>query len=425
MEKYRRIGFTAGILFCLVLLLLGCKKDQNRQIPILVTFAVSNIKNTSVDSGGNITSEGSEPVKVRGVCWSVLQNPTIAHKDSTTSDGKGPGNFTSTITGMKQGANYYIRAYATSSVGTAYGNQVVAALPAVLPTVTTSLIVAIDAASVKTGGVVTNNGGSKVITRGVTLSNRQNPIVDNKYPLDEGGVGSFTFLIKGLDADSVYYLRAYATNSIGTAYGNELAFTLSKMLLKDADGNYYRYVTIGSQVWMADNLKTTRFRDSSAIALVDGYSSWSNLITPGVCWYNNDEESFKKSYGALYNWATVSSGKLCPTGWHIPSDSEWKILVDRLGGETEAGGKLKETSTLNWKIPNTDATNETAFNALPGGSRSSNGEFGNMNSYGNWWSSTSATGNVAYYRYLYFGNGTATKSFISQKYGLSVRCVKN
>ena len=121
----------------------------------------------------------------------------------------------------------------------------------------------------------------------------------------------------------------------------------------------------------------------------------------------------------------MTSGKLCPTGWHVPTDVDWTILIDRLGGEALAGGKLKESSSVYWKVPNAGATNETLFSALPGGYRFNAGEYGNIGSYGNWWSSTSVNSTVAYYRYLYYGNGTVTRSYISQKYGLSVRCIKN
>jgi len=425
MKKFSILGYIVFTILYLLVIGVSCQKDKGRQNPVLTTFNANNIKTTSVDSGGNISNEGSDPVTARGICWSVNKSPIVRYKDSTTTDGKGPGKFTSVLSGMKPGVNYYVRAYATSFAGTGYGNEVIASLPVSMPTVTTSAIIAINDSTVKCGGVVTSNGGSVVITRGVTLSSRQNPVVDNKYPLDGGGNGSYTVYINNLDPDSVYFLRAYAINGVGTSYGNEISFTLSKMLLKDVEGNYYRYVTIGYQVWMGDNLKTTRFKDSTEIPMVDSYSAWSNLKSPGLCWYNNYEDNNREIYGALYNWETVATGKLCPTGWHVPTDAEWKILSDRLGGEAIAGGKMKESSTLYWKIPNADATNESAFNALPGGSRSYNGEFGNMNTYGNWWSSTPSTGNVAFYRYLYFGNGIMTKSFISQKYGLSVRCVKN
>ena len=239
------------------------------------------------------------------------------------------------------------------------------------------------------------------------------------------GSGSFTSSVTDLAPDAVYYLRAYATNSIGTAYGNELSFSIGKLLVRDMDGNYYHFVTIGSQIWMVENLRTTRYRDSTSIPLVESSTTWSNQVVPGYCWYNDDEALNKNRYGALYNWYAVSSGKLCPVGWHVPSDAEWIKLTDQMGGESLAGGKLKEIGTSHWKNPNVDATNVTGYTALPGGYRTNIGEYVNIGNYGNWWSTTSVITNVANYRYIYFGNGAVTKSFVNQKYGLSVRCLKN
>jgi uncharacterized protein (TIGR02145 family) len=158
---------------------------------------------------------------------------------------------------------------------------------------------------------------------------------------------------------------------------------------------------------------------------MDTGTFWSNQIGPGYCWYGDDEAVNKSKYGALYNWYAVNSGKLCPTGWHVPSDTEWTTLTTFLGGESLAGGKLKEIGVVNWKAPNASASNDTGFTALPGGYRLNTGIYSNIGIYGNWWTSTSVLANVANYRYLYYGNAAVTKSFISQKSGLSVRCLKN
>jgi uncharacterized protein (TIGR02145 family) len=148
--------------------------------------------------------------------------------------------------------------------------------------------------------------------------------------------------------------------------------------LTDVDNNTYKVVKIGTQVWMAENLKTTRYNDGSAIPLVTDNTEWNNLTTPGYSWYNNDSATYAQTYGALYNWYTVETGNLCPTGWHVPSDAEWTTLTDYLGGEAIAGGKLKETGTAHWDSPNTGATDETGFTAFPGGNRTKNGPFSNL-----------------------------------------------
>lgn len=193
----------------------------------------------------------------------------------------------------------------------------------------------------------------------------------------------------------------------------------------DVDGNEYASILIGDQCWMSENLKTTKFKDGTSIPLVTDNSAWSSLITPGYCWYNNDHATYGSTYGALYNWYTVSTGKLCPTGWHVPADTAWTILTTYLGGEPIAGGKLKETGTTHWYNPNTGATNETGFTALPGGGRNIDGAFVNLGSNGYWWSSTEHNTSNAYHRSITYGNHNVYTNNNPKKKGYSVRCIKN
>ena len=142
------------------------------------------------------------------------------------------------------------------------------------------------------------------------------------------------------------------------------------------DGNTYNTIMIGTQTWMKENLKTTTFNDGTSIPLETDATKWAALTSSGYCYYNNDEATYKDTYGVLYNWYTVNTGKLCPSGWHIPIEADWTNLTTFLGGENGAGGKLKESGTSHWINPNSGATNETKFTALPGGERVSvNGSF--------------------------------------------------
>lgn len=197
--------------------------------------------------------------------------------------------------------------------------------------------------------------------------------------------------------------------------------------VKDIDGNVYKTVTIGTQVWMKEDLKTTRYNDGTLIPLVSDNEAWAELTGPGLSWYNNDQAN-KKVYGALYNWYTVGTGKLCPEGWHVPADSEWiklKGFLEEDGFDEDTGNKLKEAGTSHWKSPNSEADNESGFTALPGGYRSYNGSFNYLGISGYWWSSTEykettvCLWNLRYkFSYIYRNIGEKTNGF-------SVRCLKD
>jgi uncharacterized protein (TIGR02145 family) len=199
---------------------------------------------------------------------------------------------------------------------------------------------------------------------------------------------------------------------------------LQAQTVKDCDGNVYKTVKIGTQVWMAENLKTTKYKDGTAIPLVTDDKAWATLTRPAYCWYNNNIVN-KGTYGALYNWYTINTNKLCPFSWHVPSDVEWTTLTTFLGGEDAAGGKLKETGTIHWKSPNTGATNETGFTALPNGYRYESGSFFSIGNYGNWWSSSEFYTGSAYYRLMDYSNGIVSSNGESNRYGYSVRCLKD
>lgn len=196
------------------------------------------------------------------------------------------------------------------------------------------------------------------------------------------------------------------------------------VFVSDSDGNIYTTIKIGKQRWFAENLKTTRYNDGSPISNITSNSSWASINTGSYCWYNNNL-SMKETFGALYNWNAVASGKLCPVGWHVPSDEEWNILAETLGGESIAGGKLKDASSAYWKGQNTDAGNQLNYSALPGGSRILDGSFYNLYLRGSWWSSTEALQNTSYARTLDYEYSTLIRSTFEKPFGLSVRCIKD
>jgi uncharacterized protein (TIGR02145 family) len=193
----------------------------------------------------------------------------------------------------------------------------------------------------------------------------------------------------------------------------------------DMEGNSYKTVKIGTQIWMAENLKSTKYNDGTEIALVPLAKAWNDVLTGAYCWYNNDDAQYRDVYGALYNGYTVMQGKLCPSGWHIPSREEWQLLRDFLGDTTKAGGKLKESGTDHWLSPNKGADNSTGFNALGAGIRYFEGTFSSSQSFSGIWSSTESSQSNLWSTSLYYGDASLGINLRSRKYGFSVRCLKD
>jgi uncharacterized protein (TIGR02145 family) len=198
--------------------------------------------------------------------------------------------------------------------------------------------------------------------------------------------------------------------------------TESLLNIMDYDRNSYPVIKIGTQLWMAENLKTTKLNDGTNIPIIYDNKLWSQMISPGYCSYNNNAGKYKTQYGILYNGYTVSTGKLCPLGWHVPSDEEWQTLTNYIG-KNAAGGKLKKKDT--WMSPNTGATNATGFTALPGGSRGNLGSFMDAGIRGHWWSSSENDQTDVWNRTMSYSNSDVTGNSDHKQSGLSVRCVKN
>lgn len=189
----------------------------------------------------------------------------------------------------------------------------------------------------------------------------------------------------------------------------------------DYDGNVYKTVKIGDQVWMAENLKATTLNDGTNISLVSVDQSWAETDEPAFCGYAKSQDNVE-TYGALYNWAAISTGKLAPEGWHVATKTDWAELIETLGGESQAPGKLKESGTAHWTSPN-DATNSADFTALPGGSRNTEGLFFGLGIDAAWWSATESSDSKAYLFELSIYN--PLESSTDKECGLSVRCLKD
>jgi len=415
---------------------------QSSTLPSVVTTAISNISQTTATGGGNVTSQGTASVTARGICWSTSQNPTIAN--SKTTDGTGTGIFASNLTGLSAATTYYVRAYATSTVGTAYGDQIsftTAEQASNLPVVTTSTITNITQTTATGGGNVTSQGGSLLTAKGICWSTSANPTIDDSKTTQGTTIGTFTSNLTGLLPSTTYYVRAYATNSYGTAYGGQVSFSTtalaSNTFVDPRDSKIYNTITIGSQTWMAENLAYLPAVNSPVESLTNPlyfvYGYTGTNVTDAKANPNYT------SYGALYNWVAASTA--CPTGWTLPTTSQWSTLRDYLIATgknydgTITGNKIAKSMSdvTGWDAssilgtPGNESTtnNSSGFKGLPGGyaDYAFGGSFTLKNQQGSWWTS-SASGNNADAAYLLYNNVEFLKGTTYKAFGYSVRCIK-
>jgi uncharacterized protein (TIGR02145 family) len=405
-------------------------------VPTVTTTAVSGTGQTSATSGGNVTSDGGASVLSRGVCWSTSSGPTVS--GSHTSDGTGTGTFTSSVTGLTPGTLYYIRAYATNSVGTTYGSELTFTTGTVTaPVLTTTAVTSITSTTAVSGGNITSAGGGTITARGVCWSTGADPTISNSHTTNGTGTGTFTSNITGLTVGTIYYLRAYATNSAGTSYGNQICFATTHETgsVSDVDGNTYNTVKIGNQWWMSENLKTTKYNDNASITNVTDDDVWKDLTTPAYCWYFNDAATYKNTCGAIYNWYAINTGKLCPAGWHVSTDDDWKTLEMYLGMTqeqadgaywrgTDQGIRLK--TTTGWSGDG-NGTNLSGFYGNPGGYRFyQDGHFYDQGTTGSWLTATEhTTGTTVLYRNLNSNYTGVFRQDAPKSAGKAVRCVSN
>lgn len=320
------------LIFQATVLLMACSKSDSgggsqpqATVPVLTTTAPTNITATSAQSGGTITSDGGSPVTARGVCWHVV-TPTIANPKTT--DGAGLGTFTSAITNLFPNDVYMVRAYATNSAGTGYGNEVIvyAQNPPTVPTVSTTSATNIRSTLAYTGGEVTATGNATVTDKGICWSTTPNPTIQtsNVISYGSGGLGTYTSAIFNLTVHTMYYVRAYATNSVGTAYGNEILFTTMYVIGDGLGGGRIFYLDGANQHGLiaaqTDQSGGARWNNTSnpysninAYSMADGVANTNAIIA--AIGGSGFAASICRSYtGGGY------------TDWYLPSNNELYLL---------------------------------------------------------------------------------------------------
>ncbi len=353
-----KIQIILGV-FIFIFVALSCEKDEypTPSSATVVTTGITSITGSSAISGGKVTSDGGHKVSTQGICWDTIMDPTIGKAFSL--DTLGLGEFTNTLSGLKGGTTYYVRAFATNNGGISYG-QNESFTTNVVPFLTTNTVTEIAGTTATSGGVVTQSFGAQIVATGVCWGLTENPSLLDSKTVDGSGDAPFTSQITDLLPNSTYHVRSYATTSDGdTGYGDDVMFDTE---IQDFDGNVYTSVKIGENVWLVQNFISTTYSDGTPI---DGYA-----------WHADD---INHEYGLSYLGSVMLNPKFGIKGWHVPNNDEWAALFEFIGND---GNKLKESGTDHWNTDN--GTNETGFTAL-----------GASHIYGSpltgdatWWSST-------------------------------------
>ena len=403
-----------------IILLTGCTKDDKAEVvpapPENLTGEVISTTVINLIWTDRSTNETGFKIERKLVSGTFEVIGTTATDIATFSN-----------TGLTPSTNYIYRVYSYNEGGKSpvYSNELSLTTTALLPTITTTAVTSITTSSATSGGTITSDGGAAVTARGICWSTSSNPTIALSTKTTDGtGTGSFSSSLIGLASGTTYYVRAYATNSAGTGYGTQESF--ATLLIPT--------ITNGTQFWQNTNLNVATYSDGTLIPEVQDPTAWSTLTTGAWCYYNNDA-STGATYGKLYNWHAVEGiwneasktdlsqrKKLAPEGYHIPSDTEWRILTTYLGGDV--GNKMKATTCWINLISGLN-TNSSGFTGLPGGCRSYNGSFLYIEYYGYWWVSSEGDTTNSWFRNLdydgsgvYGGNGPKTT-------GSSVRCIRD
>jgi uncharacterized protein (TIGR02145 family) len=300
----------------------------------------------------------------------------------------------------------------------------------VSPTVTSYSPFFLSSSTATVGFRVVSDGGSKILDCGIYIGLAANPETGGTKLSVASDTGTYVFQVNGLVAGTQFYMKSYAKNSRGDGLSDQITFTTPSKI-KDYDNNSYETVSIANQLWMSENLKATHFQNGDPLGTttVPAFDI-SGESTPKYQWSYNGDDAFAAIYGKLYTYyAITDSRKICPAGWHIPTDTEWMTLESALGGYTIAGSSLKEAGTSHWISPyNSDATNASCFKALPGGYRNSTigaNTFSYIWNYGYWWSATEGDAGNAWVRTLFVQSTQISRISFGKKGGASVRCLKD
>jgi uncharacterized protein (TIGR02145 family) len=401
-----------------LILVISCKEKELPVIPILTTKPVIVSVADFAECGGVIGSDGTVEILAKGVLWGEVPDLSFESCTGYTNDGKGPGEYKSTIEHLSGNTRYYVMAYAITSLKTIFGGIQEFILPRG-PLVYTDEATSLTCSSAILSGIAIANNLSTIVSFQIGITTDYDitiPFTD--YPITGNEQYNVKFKMVDLKANCTYHYRIKAENSSGVTYGNDISFTTREMI-NDFEGNKYTIIKIGTQTWTMENLKTRFFSNGDAITNPEKPAPGTYTYPGYPAYWEYDYNNYNVAdYGLLYNgYAVADSRNLCPAGWHVPSKEDLSVLAAYVG-PSEGGYKLKEQGSIHWNGPNTGATNESGFSAFAGGQRLGSG-FYRIKENGYWWSN--------YGDYIMYLKYYSPAIFLGSDYQYnanSVRCLK-
>lgn len=406
----------------------ACGSDElTLDPPVITTTMPDNITLTTATVTVTIETPQSELITARGVCWGRSPAPELEGVTSKTENGSGVGIFQAQLTGLTIN-KYYIRAYAKMKDKIFYGNEVELNMNQLIPVLTIVSKGEVGTNALQVEANVVYSHSAPITEKGICFRATINPtITSGTKIISTASELTFSNTIDVLPWET-YYVKSYVITELGVFYSNNVQIInippVSLGEVTDIDGNKYPTTIIGSKVWMAENLKVTRYNDGSTIET--GNESDFKSTSNGMYILYGGQSGSPNELGYLYNGHTILSNKnVCMTGWHIPTPSDWTDLANKLGGAETAGGKMKAVSDL-WASPNVSADNASGFSAIPGGSYcraclSNTGIFADLSTDAYFWSSNGST----FYYVTNDLNTMRSKGTANVNDGLSIRCVQD
>lgn len=442
--------------------LFGCKSDSP---PVVITYPLKDITALSVTAVGYLVDDGGLPITSMGFAWGLVGQPATEQYFEVPVETSAKGEFYATISGLTPNKNYFLRAFAENEKGTVFGNSHSFTTLDVEISVTTLPVSDRTPNSAVSGGIITGEYDTEIISRGVLWKIPQYNVtltLENCIGFTEDGAGAGTYIsnLSGLKQYTGYQVRAYAKYSFGIFYGSVIGFYTLPIpdgiqgTITDIEGNVYSTITLATKEWMTENLMTTKFKDGSEIALVTDNFQWESTSSPAFSWFENSRETYGNAYGALYNgYAVLDNRGLCPEGWRVSSSNDWFRLINYFYtvlniqnnnfSNDATGNRLKSCRQVNSPLGGNCNTSQHprwnqnphsffsrddfGFSALPGGQRTSlenPGEFKDVGKMGCFWTSTPTTGDKI--RYFLLNENTSILDYSGAKNtGFSVRCVRD